>query len=65
MKKALLRYILAATEISFKVGYNQQEKKRLTISELRKEIFFSERNAYFPVVWESYKAGLYARDIGD
>ena len=50
---------------AFNLGRNQKNKQKLKQSELIKTILYCHKNAYFPLIWEAYKAGLYARDHED
>ena len=61
----LLEYMSTCSKLAFLIGYKQQQKRMLTMEQLRKKIGYAERNAYFEMVWSSYKSGLYAKSIGD
>ncbi len=50
---------------AFDVGFNQSQKRQLTKKALFAAIEYFGRNGYTYVVWESYKAGLFAKHKGE
>jgi len=59
-----LESLLTFSVRAYKLGENDSGKRR-TQEDVSNSVRFNLRNGYWPVVWQAYKAGQFAAQVGD